>query len=57
MAVKGADASRLTLANLAISRYERLGGDNIDAAIAFAEESPYPEPDQIMVGVYTSGSN
>ncbi len=30
---------------------------NIDAAIAFAEESPYPEPDQIMVGVYTSGSN
>ena len=30
---------------------------NIDTAIAFAEESPYPEPDQIMVGVYTSGSN
>ena len=28
----------------------------IDAAIAFADESPYPTPDQIMVGVYTSMS-
>jgi TPP-dependent pyruvate/acetoin dehydrogenase alpha subunit len=29
---------------------------DIDAAIAFADESPYPNPDQIMVGVYTSMS-
>ncbi len=29
---------------------------DIDAAIAFADESPYPTPDQIMVGVYTSMS-
>ncbi|MFM8564209.1 MAG: thiamine pyrophosphate-dependent dehydrogenase E1 component subunit alpha [Acidimicrobiia bacterium] len=28
----------------------------IDAAIKFAEDSPYPAPDQIMVGVYTSMS-
>ncbi|NDE79385.1 MAG: thiamine pyrophosphate-dependent dehydrogenase E1 component subunit alpha [Actinobacteria bacterium] len=28
----------------------------IEAAIAFADESPYPTPDQIMVGVYTSMS-
>jgi pyruvate dehydrogenase E1 component alpha subunit len=27
---------------------------DIDTAIAFADESPYPTPDQIMVGVYTS---
>ena len=29
---------------------------DIDAAITFADESPYPTPDQIMVGVYTSMS-
>lgn len=28
----------------------------IEAAITFADESPYPTPDQIMVGVYTSMS-
>jgi len=28
----------------------------IEAAIAFADESPYPTPDQITVGVYTSMS-
>jgi TPP-dependent pyruvate/acetoin dehydrogenase alpha subunit len=28
----------------------------IEAAIAFADESPYPTPDHIMVGVYTSMS-
>jgi pyruvate dehydrogenase E1 component alpha subunit len=27
---------------------------DIDTAIAFADESPFPTPDQIMVGVYTS---
>jgi pyruvate dehydrogenase E1 component alpha subunit len=27
---------------------------DIDTAIAFADESPYPTPDQIMVGVYTN---
>ena len=28
--------------------------DDITAAIAFAEDSPYPEPDQLMVDIYTA---
>jgi TPP-dependent pyruvate/acetoin dehydrogenase alpha subunit len=27
----------------------------IDRAIAFAEESPLPSPDQVLVDVYTTG--
>ena len=30
--------------------------NDIEVAIKFAEDSPYPAPDQIMVGVYTSMS-